>query len=181
MKVNTNISKMDLVCFNLAIFPKSRSTYVSILVIAMFVFGFFCWKNGFPQTQNNWIAILVGSIGGGFFGVLFNLVFSMILILLMSSAKNGILGEHEYTLSPEGLYEKTLANEGLSKWSGITKVNVAGSYLLFQISGYLFHIVPARSFNSKEDFNEFVSVSMKYWQKAHNKPFQGTAGGSRYF
>ncbi|WP_018016468.1 YcxB family protein [Teredinibacter turnerae] len=169
MKVITNISKIDLICFNLALLPTLRSTYVSILIVAMFVFGFICCKNGFPQTQNNWIAILVGSLGGGFFGVLFGVAVSMISILLMSSSKNGVLGEHEYTISLEGFHEKTSANEGLSNWSGITKVKVAGSYLLFQISGYLFHIVPARSFNAKEDFNEFVSSSMEYWQNAHNK------------
>ena len=158
-----------MVCFNLAILPTLRSTYVSILVIAILVFGFICWKNGIPHTLNNWIAALVGSFGGSLFGILFGVVFSTILILLMPSSENGILGEHEYTISPEGLHEKTSANEGLSKWSGITKVKVAGSYLLFQISGYLFHIVPARSFNSKEGFNEFLSSSIEYWQKAHNK------------
>ncbi len=95
MRVTTNIRKTDLVRFNLAILPKLKSTYITILVIALFVFGFICWKNGIPQTQNNWIAILTGSFGGGLFGMLFGVVFSMISILLMSSSKNGILGEGE--------------------------------------------------------------------------------------
>ena len=168
MRVTTNIGKIDLIRFNLAVIPRLRSTYVTILVIAIFVFGFVCWKNGFPQTQNSWIAIFAGSLAGGLFGMLFGVVFSILSILLMSSSTNGILGEHEYTLTPEGLHERTSANEGLSKWSGITKVKVAGSYLLFQISGYLFHVVPARSFESKENFKEFVSSSMEHWQNAHN-------------
>lgn len=169
MRVTTNINKMDLIRFNLAILPKLRSTYITILVIALLAFGFICWKNGIPQTTNNWIAALVGSLSGGFFGMLFGVVFSMISILFMSSEKNGILGEHEYTILPEGLHEKTSANEGLSKWSGIVKVKVAGPYLLFQISGYLFHIVPVRSFESKESFNEYASSSMEHWKNAHNK------------
>ena len=169
MRVTVNIRKMDLVRFNLAVLPKLRSTYVTILVIAVFVFVFICWKNGLPQAQKAWIAIIIGSFSGGLFGMLFGVVFSMISILLMSSTKNGILGQHEYTLTEEGLHEKTSANEGLSKWAGITKVKVAGSYLLFQISGYLFHIVPLRSFETKEISNEFVSLSMEYWQSAHNK------------
>lgn len=168
MRVTTNISKMDLIRFNLAIFPRLRSTYVTIIVIALLAFGFICWKSGIPQTTNNWVAALLGSLGGGIFGMLFGIVFSIISIVLMSSSKNGILGEHEYTLSPEGLHEKTSANEGLSKWSGITKVKTAGPYLLFQISGYLFHIVPARSFESKESFKKYVSSSMEHWQNAHN-------------
>ncbi|PID75534.1 MAG: hypothetical protein CSB23_03055 [Deltaproteobacteria bacterium] len=169
MRVTTNIRKTDLIRFNVAILPTLRSTYVTVLVISLFIFGLICWKNGIPQTQSGWIRILLSSFGGGFFGMLFGVVFSMISILLMSSSKNGILGQHEYSLSPEGLHEKTPANEGLSRWSGITKVRVAGPYLLFQISGCLFHIVPARSFRSDESFNEFVSLSIEHWQKAHNR------------
>lgn len=168
MRVTTNLSKKDLIRFNLTILPKLRSTYVGILSITICVFVFICWKNGFPQTQKNWIALIIGSLAGGLFGMFVGVVFSLISVLLMSSSKNGVLGEHEYTLTPEGLHEKTSANEGLSKWSGITKVKVAGSYLLFQISGYLFHIVPASSFNTEEDFGEFVSASMEHWQNAQD-------------
>lgn len=169
MRVTTDISKTDLVRFNLAILPRLRSTYVTILVISVFVFGYICWKNGIPQTQSNWIVITIGSVGGGVFGMLFGVICSIISILLMSSRHNGILGHHEYTLTDEGLHEKTSANEGVSKWAGVTKVKVTGPYLLFQIAGYLFHIVPARSFETKEQFSEFVSLSMEYWQNAHNK------------
>ncbi len=169
MKVTTSVSKMDLIRFNLAILPRLRSTYVTMLVIAILAFGFICWKSGIPQTTSNLIVVLLASFVGAIFGMLVGIVFSMISILLMSSTSNGILGEHEYTLLPEGLYEKTSANEGLNRWTGIYKVKVAGPYLLFQISGYLFHIVPARSFESKESFQEYVLSSMEYWRNAHNK------------
>jgi hypothetical protein len=169
MKVTTHISKMDLIRFNLAILPKSRSTYVRILVIALLAFWFICWKSGVPHTANNWMAALIGSLGGGFFGMLFGVALSMISILGMSSSKNGILGEHEYTLTSDGLHEKTSVNEGLSKWKGITEIRVVGPYLLFQISSYAFHIVPARSFESKESFTEYVRSSMGYWHDAHDK------------
>lgn len=157
-----------MIRFNLGILPKLRSTYVTILVLALLAFSFIVWKNGIPQTTNDWIAALLGSVCGGIFGMLFGIVFSMITILLMSSSKNGILGKHEYTLSPEGLHEKTSANESLSKWVGIAKVKVVGPYLLFQISGYLFHIVPVWCFDSKKHFNEYVSASKEYWQNANN-------------
>lgn len=62
MTVATKISKGDLIRFNFAILPRLRSTYASILVIAALVFGFLCWKNGIPQTQNNWIAIVGASL-----------------------------------------------------------------------------------------------------------------------
>jgi YcxB-like protein len=169
MKVNANISKMDLIRFNFAVLPKLKSTYVCILVFAVFAFCYICWTDGIPQTANKWMVVSISSLAGGVISMLFGLIFSTIFILLMSSSQNGTLGEHEYTLSTEGLHEKTSANEGLNKWQGISKVKVAGSYLLFQITGYLFHIIPERSFESKEVFQEYVGIATEYWQNAHSK------------
>jgi magnesium-transporting ATPase (P-type) len=165
MRVTTEIRKIDLIRFNLAILPKLKSIYITVLFIALLTFGFIVWIIGMPITENDWIAALLGSVGGGIAAILFGIVFSIISILLMPSSKNGIFGEHEYTISQEGLYERTSANEGLTKWTGITEVRVVGSYLIFQISGYLFHIIPARSFESDESFKEYITKSIDYWQK----------------
>ena len=169
MKVTTNIRKMDLIRFQLSILPKLPSSYITIVVMALFTLGLICWKSGVPESASSWILAITISLGSGFLGMLFSTVFSINSVLLMSSSKNGTLGEHEYTLTPEGLYEKTSANEGLNRWSGIINVEVLGSNLLFEITGYLFHIVPAKSFKSKAAFNEYVSLSKKYWQNSHNK------------
>lgn len=173
MNVATELKKMDLIRFNLAIIPKSKSTYVTILVIALLTFGGICLRNGVPETSASSMAALVGSLAGGIIGLLVSIVFCIVSIMSSSSLKNGILGKHEYTLSPEGLHEKTSANEGISKWEGVTMVETAGPYLLIQVSGYLFHIVPKRSFESRSDFDRFVSASMEYWRNAHNHAKHG--------
>ncbi|SDT91333.1 YcxB family protein [Halopseudomonas salegens] len=170
MQVTTNIRKMDLIRLNLLVLPRQRSTYIGMLVLALFAFAVICWMSGFPQTTVNWVAALVGSLAGGIVGTLVGVVFSIVSILLMSSVGNGILGEHVYTLSADGLHEQTVANEGLSKWSGIRQVEMAGQYLIFQISGYLFHIVPQRSFASRAGFEAFAAASIEHWEKAHRKP-----------
>jgi hypothetical protein len=59
MKINANISKMDIIYFHFALLIKSRSTYVTVLIFASLLFGFICWKNGVPKTTNNWMAALV--------------------------------------------------------------------------------------------------------------------------
>lgn len=169
MKVTVNINKMDLIRFNLAILPRLRSTYINIVVISLFMFGFICWKNGIPQTQGNWVATIISSFSVGLLAMLIGTAFSMVAILLMSSTKNGTLGLHEYTLTEQGLYEKTSANEGLNKWAGITKIRVTNSYIIFQISACHFHIVPIRSFETQQSSNDFVSLSMEHWQNAHSK------------
>lgn len=101
--------------------------------------------------------------------MLFGIIFSFAFILLSSSKTNGIIGVHEYEISEEGLHEKTAANEGLSKWEGIQEVTIAGPYILFRISGYLFHIIPKRSFVSLDAFNDFFKKSTDEWRRVHKK------------
>ena len=131
MKVTTNINRADLIRLNLYLIPRLKSTYISILIYTVLVFAFLVWMHGFPSDAKDWCSILFGSIGGGIGAIFVGTVFSLFSILLMSSKKNGILGEHEYELSTEGLFEKTDANEGLSKWSGIAEVKEIGNYLFF--------------------------------------------------
>jgi YcxB-like protein len=166
MKVHTNIRRLDLIIFNLTLLPRVRSTYVTIGVIAFAVATFILLKHGSPETARNWMILVVASLGGGVGGMLAGIIISMVLILTTSSKANGILGEHEYEITPEGLLEKTNANEGLSRWSGIQEVRKAGSFILFRISGYLFHIIPRRSFETDEDFHEFLGMAKDKWRSA---------------
>ncbi|MCQ4318631.1 YcxB family protein [Stutzerimonas zhaodongensis] len=168
MKVTTNIGKLDLIKFNLSVLPKMRSTYITILVIASLTFIYITWSKGLPENSRELVIHLVSSAIGGLLGMFFGIVFNMTTILLMSSAKNGVLGEHTYTLLPEGLIETTSANESLNKWHGVVSVKPAGSYLLIQVAACLFHVIPKRSFDSSEQFEEFTSQAIAHWQQAHN-------------
>ena len=169
MKVTTNIKKSDLIFFNLYLLPKLKSTYLSLVIYVALIFAFLLWLHGIPKDARDWSVLIFGSICGGFVGQIIGIIFTLFSILLMSKEKNGILGVHIYEISPEGLFEKTIANEGLSKWSGIVEIKEAGNYLLFGISSYLFHIVPKRSFPKNEEYEKFVSFSKHEWAKAHNQ------------
>ncbi|HFD32706.1 MAG TPA: YcxB family protein [Gammaproteobacteria bacterium] len=168
MEVTADIEKSDLIRVNLSIIPTTRSTYVTILSIAVLVFVFIAWKYGLPHSSNDWLVIGAASIGGGAGGMLAGTIISFSFILLSSSTKNGILGRHEYRISPEGLHEKTSANEGVTKWEEIQEIQTAGGYIIYRISGYLFHIIPYRSFPCDETRKEFERVSTQYWTNAHN-------------
>lgn len=169
MKVTTEIKKTDLILFNLGVFPKLESTYKGMLILSGLIFVILFVIKGFPQTTNDWIVIVTASVGGGIGGILFGLIFSLISILFLSSEKDGTLGKHEYHITTEGLHEKTSANEGINKWEGIMKIRINNSYVLFQISNCLFHVVPKRSFESKESYEQFINFSKQQWELAHNK------------
>ena len=164
MKVTTNINRMDLIKFNFLLLPRSKSTYISILILSVLIFLFIFWKNGYPVSPIKLFILLIASVVGGIVGSLFGFVTSVINILFMSTKNNGVLGAHEYNVSIEGLYEKTNANESLNKWEGIMQIKVIGSYLLIQITGYLFHIIPRRDFESNERFEQFINYSEQQWK-----------------
>ncbi len=166
MKVYTDIRRLDLIQFNLILLPRLRSTYVTILVVALLVAMFVLWNNGIPETTRNWVILVVASLAGGVGGMLAGIFISMVFILSTSSKTNGVLGKHEYEIAAEGLYEKTEANEGLSKWSGIQEVRKVGSFIFFKISGYLFHVIPKRSFESEEEFQGFLKLAINKWHGA---------------
>lgn len=169
MKIETEITRNDLIRFNLAILLRMKSTYVTIIVVSVIIFSFLAFNNGLPKTSINWLSIIFASIAGGIGGMLGGIIFSLISILFSSNKNNGILGYHEYTVDEKGLYEKTKANESLNKWEGIHEIIITKSFLLFKISGYLFHIIPKRSFLTDEEFKEFINIAYEKWSKAHNK------------
>jgi hypothetical protein len=151
-----------------------KSTYVTIFTISLLIFTIIIWDHGIPNNANKWVALMVASVGGGFIGMLAGCIISFTFILFTSKESNGILGEHEYKITDEGLHEKTKANEGVSKWEGIQEVITTGSYVLFRISGYLFHVIPKRSFPSTDAFKSFSEASIALWKNRITRQIQST-------
>ena len=165
MKVNTDIRRLDLVYFNILLLPGVRSTYTTTGTFTIAIFAFLLWNNGAPDTAHHWLAMAVASFGGGIVAMAAATLASIVFILTTSSKRNGILGKHEYEITAEGLVEKTRANESLNRWSGIQEIRKVGSFLLFRISGYLYHVIPARSFDNEKAFREFIEKAKNDWQK----------------
>lgn len=169
MQVTTNITRFDLLAFNLYVIPRMRSTYITGIVFALLCFAFLVWKDGSPCTKADWVKYSIISVSSGLGAMIGGSVFSLIGILFMSSKTNGILGAHHYELLESGLLEKTDANEGLSKWQGIAEISESKNYILFRIAGHLFHIIPRRCFLNEPEGELFLTNAKAHWEKAHNK------------
>ena len=166
MEVTTELTRADLIKFNLAVIPSMKSTYVVILFIAVFLFYIVVSKHGFPESIRKWIFLVMICVSAGVLATIFTTIISFIPILITSRVSNGVLGKHAYKLTEEGLYEKTAVNTGLAKWEGFMEVKVTGSFVFFRMSAYLFHIIPKRSFSSNESFQSFSYLAQSYWQKS---------------
>ena len=162
MKVEAVISRADIIRLNCLLLPRQRSTYLAILMIAFILFAVTAHSKGMPVNFGQWLTYVFVSICGGVGGIIGGFITSTLFILLSSKSTNGVLGTHYYEITPTGLLESTSANEGLSKWQGIQYIRVLNSYVVIQISGFLYHVVPKRSFASDEEFREFCDLAIEY-------------------
>jgi len=168
MKVSTNINKTDLIYSNYSLWLKFKSTYITILLLSVCVFLHISWKSGFPYEIENFVTVIISALLNGAGGFLTYTLICIISILFTSKVNNGILGERQYEITPEGLYIKTIANEGIQKWEGITYVRKTNSFIYLQVTCYLFYIIPKRSFDTPDDFQRFFNASLQYYREAHN-------------
>lgn len=74
---------------------------------------------------------------------------------MAANRQSGVLGTHNYTITGEGLFECTEANEALVKWSGICSVKITKNHIFVGINSYLFHVLPKRSFSTEKEYCEF--------------------------
>ena len=168
MKVNANINRTDLIFSNYSLWSKLKSTYITILLLSVSVFLYILWKNGFPDQTENLTTVSIWALLSGIGGFLAYILICVINILITSKEKNGILGQRQYEITPEGLHVKTIASEGIQKWEGITSVKKTNSYIYLQVTYYLFYIIPKRSFDTPDDFQRFFNASLQYYREAHN-------------
>ena len=165
MQVTTDLRRSDLIWLNAYMLFRLRSNLIFIVVVAVSVFAYLA-ATGCPTDFRSWSIITISSVAGGVGGLLAGFLISLTYVLLSSNEKNGTLGGHVYTLSPEGLHESTTANEALHKWSGIQSVQKSGKYIHIRINSYLFHLIPRRAFGTEKEFQEFWEKANEYWKQA---------------
>jgi hypothetical protein len=169
MKIATDITKLDLLKFNLRFIPTAPFTYKYFAIISTAIFAYITFSRGLPESPEKWGILIAGSFIGGFLATLVYFSWCIVSILFVSKTSNGILGKHEYEVTDEGLFEKTIANETLNRWEALGKITVAGPNLLLQVSGYLYHVFPKRCFESEAAFNNFKDLLLEKVSRAHNK------------
>jgi hypothetical protein len=126
MRVITNIRKSDLLRLHLHFLPRLKGNWIFVAAIAAGVVAWAVYTSRGPFTPNKLgIAVFAGLVGG-LAGMLIATTANFLVILASSTQKAGVLGIHEYEIRRDGLFEKTAANEQLSKWSGIAEIKASG-------------------------------------------------------
>ena len=155
MKVKVDLIRTDLVRMNLYVAYKSPSNIALVLFIWLGMSGMYFYRKGLSQPTGQIIDQLLHNAGVAFVMAVSMIFLTIILTILSSTKKAGVLGEHEYCLKEDGLLEITEANETLVKWNSIKSIIKTKKFMLVQINLYLFHTFPARCFSSNQEFEDF--------------------------
>ena len=152
MTITVTITRSDLFWVHVQALPRVKSTYIVLSIIwgSLFFSRYLDDEKTYPILALLFATFIVASL------ILLSMyVISFLFYFLLGSKTNGVLGNHQYQITHEGLLEETDVNRTLTKWSGITKILKTKRYLFVQISWYLFHIIPRRAFKNNEEFERF--------------------------
>jgi hypothetical protein len=170
MQVTADITRSDLLAFNLYMIPRLRANWITWAVFVVLGIGMSLVLNGGVAKTADAVAGLVISLAAATGAMAVCLLFSVSCALLLASEKAGNLGRHVFTLREDGFHERTPINEGLHRWHGVSSVLASRDYLYIGISWYLFHVVPARAFASRPDFERYTALARERWAAATPKP-----------
>jgi YcxB-like protein len=168
--IHVDVSRADLARMSLAVSLRHRSTLLLWGVVAALVAASLVLKHGLPTSGRGWsalsIAVLVGATGA----TVVALAISLLYVVAAAGHGTGVLGRHTYTVTADGLFERTAANETLVKWGGVRDLRRTASAIYVGVAPAMYHVIPRRAFDGDASYESF-------W--AANQPLRRAGGVER--
>ncbi len=166
MDITVNLTRLDLFLMNLFVFPRMKGNWVFLLVLWAGLIAYHVISQGCPCGFTETLFVLFATGVGAIGGIVFMLLFGTVWLIAFSTKKSGVLGEHYYAIREDGLFEKTDANETITRWPSIISIWKVGSFILVRINSYLFHTFPRSAFKSQQEFESFYETLVANWQRS---------------
>jgi hypothetical protein len=170
MQVSTDIRRWDLLVFNLYMLPRIKHNWIVCAAFLLLTFCVLLIADHLTGNASNIPALVVISVLFTTVGLTVATLFCLAIGLLLAGEKSGNLGSHVISLRKDGLHESTAVNEGLHRWKGISSLLKSKDYLYVGINWYMFHIIPARAFASRGEFERFTTLTRELRAAAQESP-----------
>ena len=177
MNIEYVINLEDLVDFNLFYYDHSsrsrkqrsirRFFYLAVTAL-LFLFGVFAW-------------LMAASFFGAvicFMGGLFLLAYYLLttgkmhqrirqsVIRAYENRRNGIIGKHKLSISPEGITDTTEEGESLTRWTRVESIDISEHYIYFSIIPRGVQFIPERAFSGGNSMKRFFDTARSYHEKS---------------
>jgi hypothetical protein len=146
MQIHTEITRLDLLKMQIALFFKFKIDYITFILMLCFVLfsGIIIW-------------ILLGVISS-ILGFSIFIVIAIVFQMITATAAKGFIGNHTFEITDSGFSEITEGTQTISSWDAIDKVYRTKQYIFVVISAYRVHIIPRRAFENNEEFEKFGTL-----------------------
>ena len=159
MKVELTVTRSDLAWLNISQLFRVKSN-LRVFVIILLLVTFFTWRGATKEASDiDWVTVAVSSAGVSIAAFSAFFLVSLVFVLVSSTAKSGVIGNHIYTIEDSGLRELTEANDSLNFWPSIQSIEKTSKAIIIQINAYLFHVLPRRGFDSDAHYDAFLMRS----------------------
>jgi hypothetical protein len=169
MNVSATISRRDIFLVSLLALPRVRSNWYVMAVFGTAAFVFLMRK--IPVSATTVLLALLLSIFSAVGALLGGFLANSAGLLLRLEKNSGVLGTHEFSLSPTQLQETTDFNDSRYAWTGIHSIETLGSYIVVRINRYAIYVIPRRSFSSGDEFKAFFNQATA-WKQAAEKSIE---------
>ncbi len=130
----------------------------------------------FARTgSGHWFAIALAAVSG--IWVLTSPLFLQrqirrsVLRMYGQPKNRSVLGRHVLTLSPDGLRDESAHTRSEASWDSVARVARTRDHLFIYLNDVSAHVVPARAFRDREEFERFAETATALAASA------GNAGG----
>ena len=160
--IHTYLTKNDITKAVFVRLTRQSALFKAWLIWTVAVWALLAFVRGVPTSQIDLLVLTISAAGGALFSVSISLAFTLLRVRRAIKTGDGILGDHDYEITEQGLRERTSVNETLANWSGIKGVEKAKHFVFIELVSGSFHIIPRNSFTSIDDENCFVSAIQNY-------------------
>lgn len=87
-----------------------------------------------------------------------------------NTERNGVLGEHTITLTPEALHERTAVNDSKASWSGIFRTDATPTHIFIFTQPNAAYVIPRRAFPTPKAAEQFFSTARAYHEAVVSTP-----------
>lgn len=112
---------------------------------------------GMPQDAIDVLVLALSAATGALCSVVLSIAFLVLRVRRALGPGDGVLGDHHYRLTDEGLHEQTSVNETLARWSSIRGAETVGRFVLVELRSGGFHVFPRGCFASADHEAAFVA------------------------
>ena len=136
-----------------------RMRIFKLLFLAFLCVGVWDWYRYPSATEMPWYLwageVLLGALLVTCAAIVLVFLIAAPLMLLRLSRTQGVLGDHSFEITPEGLREVTDASEIRVSWGSARKVFRTRSFLFALIQGRGAFLFPRRAFADSAAYDEF--------------------------